>query len=211
MPWWRNIPLLLIYAGGLGWIAYELQRPQPSLNTEQTDSPATAYRVVSPLTFDSTIDQFDAIVQRPLFRPDRRPPSVASRPDPKTPIPPPSSDAKDIAGLRVSAVFSNPETIAALIEMNGNERKIIHRGDRIGSWKVLEIRGDQVTLGNGDNRETLRVHDFSRLPSPAKAPARRPNPRPRQTTNTAPGVNNGNRPRSPSHVRAAPAPTRRPR
>ena len=160
----RNIILLLVYATGLGWSAYELQKGAPIFTQQDDVSDFSGYHPPAPITFTSSIDRFDAIVQRPLFSPDRRP--VPPEEGPKT------GDSRNssinISGLRASAIFETPGTITALIEQTRGEPKIVQKGDLVGSWEVLEILDDQLILGRGGERQTLHVYDFTKPPPIAK-------------------------------------------
>lgn len=174
----RNMALILIYVGGISWSAYELQRPSPeALNRTTGLQSSENPRLVSPVAFNARIEQFDDIVKRPLFRPDRRPVSNSSVAPAKSLASATAIAPTNISGLRITAIFKGPDTIAALIELNRNERKLIHKGSLVGTWRVLEISDDKVTLGYRGKQQVFRVQEFGNLAPVIRVPGDKMRPK----------------------------------
>ncbi|MCB1724736.1 MAG: hypothetical protein KDJ39_13680 [Gammaproteobacteria bacterium] len=164
--------LALAYAGGIAWLGYELQRPEPTVDTtEIADAePSHPIEVGTPLASSAAIDGYDAIVERPLFNQERRPKAEDVEQSPAIDTLPTLNPADDVGGLRVSAILKDADTLTALIELGGGETRAVHQGEKIGIWDVIEILDDAVVLGIRGERKTLQVYEFSAsLPGPSPA------------------------------------------
>lgn len=111
----------------------------------------------------NSLAAYEAIVERPLFTPGRRPP-VANAPDEHD-----AADAMnpiaDPSGLRLSAILCHADRQTVLIEDQTGETQILHRGDRIGNWRIEEIADDQIVIVAGAQRQSLMLHQFEPLPA----------------------------------------------
>jgi general secretion pathway protein N len=102
-----------------------------------------------------TMEQLSAIVDRPLFSPNRRgapTAAVARDPEPQTqaPTPPPS--------LVLSGVVMDGGG-ARVVVLVGPERKAIRAqiGDEIGGWTVTQIEGRKLVLSLGGRIATFTL------------------------------------------------------
>lgn len=112
-----------------------------------------------------------AILDRPLFAPDRRPPPP---PDavPEAPKPDP------LAGLTLYGIFQGPDFSGIVARVNDRVRRV-RLNEAMGDWTVKAIEGREVTFVRGDESRTMRlVHVFGppppmavALPTPGPAPA----------------------------------------
>ena len=135
-------------AGGLrnvGWVA-----PAP-LKPELGKVSSTPPNAVG-----SNPTQYLAMLERPLFAPDRRPP-----PPPAPPAAPPPPDP--LANIQISGVFSgaSPGIIA---QVDGKLRRV-KVNDAIGPWTLKSIEGRNVTFAQGSESRQLRLL-YSRLGPP---------------------------------------------
>lgn len=88
-----------------------------------------------------------AILDRPLFAPDRRPPPP---PDAK----PETLVIDPMADVRLLGIFSGTAVSGILINQGGKVRRIrIHEG--LGGWTLSEIKGREAILISGDQTRTL--------------------------------------------------------
>jgi hypothetical protein len=110
---------------------------------------------------------YDAIIERPLFRRDRQPPS--DTPAPSRTKTRPQTD--EIAGMRLAAVLKGPDSLTALLEDQSGKTKILHQGDQLGRWRIEEILDDSIVVVSDGRKETLEVHKFD--PVGTKRPSRR--------------------------------------
>jgi hypothetical protein len=94
-----------------------------------------------------------AILERPLFAPDRRPP----------PPPPPAVEAAQVdplAAVELIGLFSG-ENGGVLARVEGQVRRIKLR-ESIGAWSLKGIAGREATFVQGDEQRTLSLN-YSRL------------------------------------------------
>ncbi len=173
----RSILLALLYAGGLGWIALEAQRPS-SLPAEEIGAAAAEIpEIQAPLPITTSIDVYDAIVERPLFVASRRPKQAAAVESTPQPATTRTDDTASIDGIRLSAVFKSSDTLTALVELSKGVSRSVYRGDQLGGWEVIEILDDRLTLGRRGERQTLKVHEFARITPQASAKTSREMPK----------------------------------
>ncbi len=112
---------------------------------------------------------FAAILERPLFAPDRRPP-----PPPPLPTPPPPPDP--LANIQIQGIFSG-ENAGIIARIEGKMRRV-KIGEVIGSWTLKSIVDRDVTFTQGSENRKLRLA-YARLDAPAAAkPPSLPGPPP---------------------------------
>lgn len=120
-------------------------------------------------------EAYASVTDRPLFRPQRKPP------DPVAGLPGPVSDdqpAVDLTGLDLSAVVISPSVVSAWVRDSKEQGlKRVRLGDELEGWSVKDILGDRVVLERQGERNELLLRDFSKAPPPASPPPRaRPPP-----------------------------------
>ena len=102
-----------------------------------------------------------AILERPLFAPDRRPP-----PPPAPPAEPPPPDP--MASVQLMGLFSGANG-GVLARVEGKVRRI-KLNESIGAWALKSVEGREATFIQGvDSRKVLL--SYSRLGVPVPAPA----------------------------------------
>jgi hypothetical protein len=178
----RLVTLLLIvgYVAGVGLIGLELTRSESIDERPVTPADIAIPDLTPPPLPIQSLDDYDPIIERPLFQADRTPFSAAQGLDAPTPDLVTSSSAPRLDGLRLAAVFRGADRRTALVELPDGESLTVREGDRIEGWQVIEIRDEQLVLGNRGRQQTLEVHDLSYLGEP---PIRqRPAPRTRALT-----------------------------
>lgn len=91
-------------------------------------------------------ENYAAILERPLFSPQRRP-AVVTIPEPQ-PIPRPR--------IRLSAItISNSIRVAVVRELDGNRTRHVREGDRVGDWVVEKVGRNSVILTVQDQKITI--------------------------------------------------------
>lgn len=151
--------LVVGYIGAIGLGAYELQRTPAAV----PESSGQAVRNLPPLDLPTTairnIAAYDAIIERPLFAQDRRPPAgadavqIEQKPrggDPST----------GIEGLRLTAVLNDRGSMTALLEDRSGKTRALQLGEQLGDWRVQEILDESVVIVSDKGQETLVVHQF---------------------------------------------------
>lgn len=104
-----------------------------------------------------------AILDRPLFAPDRRPP-----PPPDAVVEAPKPDP--LAGLTLFGIFKGPEFSGIVARVNDRVRRV-RLNEALGDWTVKAIEGREVTFARGDESRTMRLaHVFGPQPVQAAAP-----------------------------------------
>lgn len=122
-------------------------------------------------------DSYASIVERPLFRPDRKP-----EPPPEEAPTAASAPGTDLAldTLDLTAVMLTPTNVSAWVKDPSQPKlRRLRLGDEIEGWSVREILEDRVLLERQDEEYALVLRDYSKAP-PTAAPMpipRRPPPR----------------------------------
>ena len=135
--------LLLVSCGFLALIAWELgvsSAPEPT-----SAARPRAVAASHPVTVADHTDEWVAtILARPLFSPDRRPPS-------ETQV---ATGAAPLAGLpRLSAVLVGPFGRSAIFAAEGQRPMVVLEGNRVGAWTVRSIEDGAVeVIGPGGPR-----------------------------------------------------------
>ena len=104
----------------------------------------------------SSLAAYDAIVERPLFNPERRPPPPEQAADESAATP--VGSVSDATGWRLTAVLREAERRTVLIEDQTGRTLALKAGDSLGDWKIEEIADDRVIIASGCQGDTLLLH-----------------------------------------------------
>lgn len=145
-------------------------------------------------------EQLAGITERPLFRPQRKPPEPEEE-EPESVAEP--EEAVDLSGFDLSAVVLTPTVSSAWVKTPGGaDLKRLRPGDELEGWSVKEIQSDRLVLERQGERNELILRDFSQ--------ALEATPKPRQVARPgqAPSPTDNRRvtrpPRPPGSERVAP-------
>ena len=193
-----KLVLVAGYIAALGFGAYEIWRaPTLSMPPAPPEQPAqTPPPLEVPPDVIRSIAAYDAIVERPLFNPDRRPESPEAE-STQTESSVPEQGLIEIDGFRLTAVLRNADQTTVLIEDRAGKTLALHAGERLGDWSLDEILDDRVVLIADGRRKTLMVYDFS-VPAAVTPPVQRGNRRAKQQPGPAPAPTRGVRPQQPT-------------
>ena len=154
--------LTALLAGGLAWLWFEQSGNlrnvtwvapapiKPELGKTTSTPPGAA---------GGNPTQYLAMLERPLFAPDRRPAPPPAPPAPPVAAPPPDP----LANIQISGIFSgaSPGIIARI---DGKLRRV-KVNEAIGPWTLKSIEGRNVTFVQGSDSRQLRLL-YSRLGPP---------------------------------------------
>jgi len=173
---WNSLLPLLVIGAGLAWLTQGLREPVLENPAEPPETTQSAIDVPPrPIVGDRRIGEYDAIVRRPLFSADRRPPKPVVSASGEKPAREPKAAGNDLSGMRLTAIFSGSGTNTAIAERANGERQVIRVGETLAEWKVLEIQEGKVTFGKGAQRRIFYLPDFSEaLPPPRLSNAQSP-------------------------------------
>lgn len=146
--WLLNIGLAL----ALAWLWVDetgQPRPQVWAAPAALAPGATAAAAAPTAAVPGNPAQYMAILDRPLFAPDRRPP-----PPPEPPAPPPPPDP--FATLVLYGLFGSGDTGGLLANIDGRLRRV-RLGERVGEWVFKSIQGRSVVFANGDTERSLTL------------------------------------------------------
>ena len=119
---------------------------------------------------------YPAILARPLFAPDRRPP-----PPPAPPVPPPPPPPPDpFASVQLTGLFTGAEG-GVLARVEGKMRRV-KIGQTIGAWTLSQVEGREATFKQDEQERKLRLQ-YAKIyvpvaPPPSAAPVLQPRPMP---------------------------------
>lgn len=114
-------------------------------------------------------DEFNAIVDRPLFSPDRRPPEDASPAEATSPAPDTGADAPHQIVLAGTATDQANRAVAILHDVSQGVQFRVWVGDRVDGWRVKEIRPRTVVLATATEEVTVTL-DEPVLPAAIEEP-----------------------------------------
>lgn len=185
----KRIPVLamLILAGILAfqWVGRTSVTPSdaPLSETGMVDSisPQTQPDLLDRLDTGEPRDHYASIVERPLFRPDRRPPPPNDeRSDSDI-----SQEDADLSAFDLDAVLITPDTLSAWVRDPAQPKlRRIRIGDDLLGWSVIAIEPERVLVERQGRQDTLILRDYSKA-SPVTAPpapVRKSLPRPSSRT-----------------------------
>ncbi|NKN32829.1 type II secretion system protein N [Marichromatium bheemlicum] len=118
---------------------------------------------------------YDAVLERPLFRPDRRPAPPPTTPDPNT-----ARAAPALERLTLTSVLITPEQRVAWVRVAeaGRSGQRIEVGDQMADWTVAAIHPDHILLERQGQIDRLPLRDFTRPGAPSATPLIPPAPDP---------------------------------
>lgn len=154
--------LTALLAGGLAWLWFDQTGAMRNVNwvapaplkPELGKTPGPP-----PDAASSNPTRYLAMLERPLFAPDRRPPPPPAPPAPPAALPPPDP----LANIQISGIFSgaSPGIIA---QVDGKLRRV-KVNEAIGPWTLKSVEGRNVTFAQGSDSRQLRLL-YSRLGPP---------------------------------------------
>ncbi len=117
-------------------------------------------------------DEYAEVTERPLFLPDRRPPT--EEPPEKEPAPEPEQ-ASDLARMDLNAVLITPAESSAWVRDPSKQELVrLRLGDDLAGWSVKEILADRLLVERQGETDTLILRDYKNMPPPTPPPRRRP-------------------------------------
>lgn len=182
-----SLALLLAAALLWQWRGWPPPRPQPgeddSGSAEVQTPPAADENPLDLLTPLGEKDEYAVVTERPLFLPDRRPPSE----EPEQAAEPESEQLTDLDRMDLNAVMITPASSLAWVR-DPAEKKLVRLepGDDLAGWSVQEIHSDRVLLERQGEEHKLILRDYKNMPPPqpsrqkpaARKPPRRAGKRP---------------------------------
>ena len=150
--------LLLVVCAALAWVIYRQVGVAPNLNAAQgSTTAATQVPDLPPeLQFSMRpVEDFDAILERPLFSPNRRPPAIEALESP-----PPNSDVT----FTLKGILIDEDVRIALFRAQRNKKILrLREGDMIEGWTLVRIERHSVSLARGAFETMLKpTYDQSR-------------------------------------------------
>ncbi len=146
-------PLLLVVCGALSWLIYRELMLAPSTEAAAKASTAVATTLPAlppePQFSMLPIEDFQAILERPLFSPSRRPPTVGSVEF--------SAPTPDVSFLLKGILINGDEHTALFRSQRGDELMRLREGDKMEGWTLVRIEADQVILARGEIEKILEL------------------------------------------------------
>jgi general secretion pathway protein N len=183
--------LLLVFAlaGVLFWQWWGWSGPMPGPGAAVSDPLTTGVppgQSEDPINLLAPLgekEEYASVTERPLFLPDRRPPS--EEPEEESPAVP--EVPSDLAKLDLNAVLITPTESSAWIRDPAKKELLrVRLGDDLLGWAVKEILTDRIRLERQEEKDTIILRDYKNMPPPA--PPRKPptaRKRPQRSPRTA--------------------------
>lgn len=166
-----SLALLLALALSLQWLDWgqtPARLPQTDANATQDATPSLPAlpNVADLLTPPPPQEEYAAVIDRPLFLPDRRmPPPSEVEPGPSqspesTPV-----DETAIKGLDFSAVLITDNKRIALVRLPTQPKLLRWRpGDDYNGWKVEDIQAHRLLLSSQGTEKAFDLRDYVNTP-----------------------------------------------
>ncbi|WP_200346793.1 hypothetical protein [Halochromatium glycolicum] len=172
-----SLIVLLALAAALQWRGWP-PAPPPAPASGTLDLPEPPARPSIALDDTRTAEDYLSVAERPLFSPDRRPPSD----EPAPVVDADAATAEELAGLDVNAILIQSPTLATVWLVPPAQRNELvkkRRGDDYEGWVITAIEPDRVRFERQGQSETLELNDFNappvrRSPPTQRREARRP-------------------------------------
>ncbi|MBK1644990.1 hypothetical protein CKO25_10075 [Thiocapsa imhoffii] len=155
----------------LQWKDWPPDPTGPLIATEPTTqaSPETPFDPTAQLLPTDPKDAFASVIERPLFRFERRPEEEDAMAE--EPIPEPELGTS-LLGMDLNAVIITPELVAAWVQDPGQPKlRRLRIGDDLAGWSVTGILPDRILLERQGREDTLILRDFGKLSMPASPEA----------------------------------------
>jgi type II secretory pathway component PulC len=127
-------------------------------------SPAFAQSTDDPLSVLPPIEALTETIERPLFREDRRHPTVDEE----------QEEAADVeSGLfTLVGIIVSPKQRLALVKVRGSQDVLqLSEGQQANGWTVIQISANDVIFESNDKTETIELIDIK--PAPSRRPSAR--------------------------------------
>lgn len=144
--------MLVLIAGGLAWQWFDQTGKVRNLSwaAPAPMAPGVAAKAGAPTAGSPAANpaQFLAVLERPVFAPDRRPP-----PPPAPPTPPPPPDP--MANIQIRGIFSGA-TLGIIASVEGKLQRV-KVNETVGAWTLKSVEGRDVTFVQGADSRQLRL------------------------------------------------------
>lgn len=127
-------------------------------------SPGIAQSTDGPLSVLPPIEALTETIERPLFREDRRPPTIDEE----------QQEVADVeSGLfTLIGIIVSPKQRLALVKVRGSQDVLqLSEGQQANGWTVIQISADDVIFESNDKTETIELIDIK--PAPSRRPSAR--------------------------------------
>jgi hypothetical protein len=145
------------------YVQVQTGAPEPAPSGPGAGTPPLAALPAQPSYAMAPLEDFSAILERPLFSPTRRPPAegVAAvvAPEPVLQV------------TLVGVIISSEEQIAIIKLKDGNRFARLSLGDSFEGWILETIEPSRITFRRGDVEEHIEL--TYELPPPVQKPRRR--------------------------------------
>ena len=143
-----------------GQLQMELPGPAPAVSGE---TPPLAVLPAQPSYAMAPVEDFSAILERPLFSPTRRPPAEGEVPA--------AASEPELQVTLVGVIISSEEQIAIVRPKDATRFARLSVGDSFQGWILDSIEPSRITFRRGDIEEHIELtYD---LPPPVEKPKRR--------------------------------------
>jgi hypothetical protein len=128
----------------------------------EAQSPESAFTLPPP-------EEFNSIVDRPLFSPDRRPPENAAPAETSSPASETDAEAPHQIVLAGTATDQANRAVAILHDVSQGTQFQVWVGDQVDGWRVKEIRPRMIVLATTTEEVTVTL-DEPALPPAVEEP-----------------------------------------
>ena len=166
--------LLVALALGLGgllywqWSDWPPPPPGPVAGPLPPDAPVTTSPdPLAGLAPAQDREEYAAIKDRPLFRPDRRPQAQ----EPTDVVEAPSEVETDLAGFDLTGVIISPAMTTAWVKDPTQQTPVrVRPGESLAGWTIKDILGDRLLVERQGQSDTLYLRDFKAPVGPGMTP-----------------------------------------
>jgi len=160
--------LLLGIVSTLGWGAFELQRNNvPEEISAAAPPSARVIQIDLPQPSESLLEDYESIVERPLFYADRKLPRELPRQESGVAQAPILSTPPE---LRLTAIVIEDDQAVALAEDPSGTARRLRKGEDVSGWEIKNIEEQTLILTNNGREHQIPLRKFDEV-SPPRAVA----------------------------------------
>ncbi len=165
---WRVPFVLGLACAGLGWMTYEQVRVSPTAPARADVAPAQPADLAMPKPMPQfampPLEAFAAVVERPIFSPDRRPPAAEAAL---------KEDSAAPQAVLTGIIIAESERIA-LVRTEADGRIVrLRPGQRVDGWRLVAVEPDRAMFRRGEAEVILELAYDESSPAPPQRPRRR--------------------------------------
>ena len=141
----------VLFAGGLAVKSYRIPHLDIEALLKEPSAPSEAVRISRQVYTPPQIRSFDAILKRPLFSENRKPPAIAAKQVSAIPARTPAHIRLELEGVAITT----QARVAVLRDLTSKEMLRLPEGANHNGWKLESVQADRALFKR--NQQTVEL------------------------------------------------------